>query len=92
MKRPTLFIDEGMEHELHGVARRKGLPVSALVRDALGRYLAAENGRQKFALRFLGVGCSGRKAVAERHEDLLWRDLKPHDTLPVTTRRRRKAT
>jgi hypothetical protein len=92
MKRTTLFVDEAMEHELHALARRKGVPVAALIRESLSRYLAEENKRQKFALRFLGVGRSGRKDVAERHEELLWQDLTPHDTLPVRKGRRRKAS
>ncbi len=39
MKRMTLFLDEGMDRELHLLAQREKLPVAALVRDALGRYL-----------------------------------------------------
>jgi predicted transcriptional regulator len=89
MKRTTIFIDEAMERDLQALAQRKGAPVSTLVRESLRRYLAEENRRQKFSLGFLGAGRSGRKDVAERHEELLWRDLKPHDTLPVTKNRRR---
>lgn len=92
MKRTSLFIDEAMERDLHALAERKGAPVSALVRESLRRYLAEKYGRQKFSLRFLGAGRGGRKDVAERHEQLLWQDLKPHDTLPVTKGRRRKAS
>ena len=90
MKRTTLFIDEVAEHELHSLARRKGLPVAALARKSLSRYLAEENRRQKFALRFLGVGRSGRKDVAERHEELLWQVLRPHTIAARTKSRRRK--
>jgi predicted transcriptional regulator len=89
MKRTTIFIDEAMERDLHALAQRKRAPVSALVREALRRYLAEEHRRQKFSLRFLAAGRSGRKDIAERHEQLLWRDLKPHDTLPVTKGRRK---
>jgi hypothetical protein len=92
MKRTTLFIDEAMERDLQALAQRKGAPVSALVRESLRRYLAEEYRRQKFSLRFLGAGRSGRKDIAERHEQLLWRDLKLHDTIPVTKNRRRKAS
>jgi len=90
MKRTTLFIEEGMEHDLHALARRKGIPTSALVRESLGRYLAEENGRKQFALRFLGKGRSGRRNVAERHEELLWRDLNPHGKSRELRNRRRK--
>ncbi|MFZ0961245.1 MAG: hypothetical protein WAO35_10100 [Terriglobia bacterium] len=78
MKRTTLFVEESVDHELHAVARRKGVPVSALVRESLARYLAEQNRSQTFALRFLGKGRSGRQDVAERHEELLWRGLEPH--------------
>ena len=67
-----------MDHELHALARRKGVPVSALVRESLARYVTEQKRGQTFALRFLGQGHSGRKDVAERHEDLLWHDLGPH--------------
>lgn len=75
MKRTTLFIDEAVDHELHAVARRKGVPVSALVRESLTRYLTEQKRRHTFALRFLGRGHSGQKDIAEHHEELLWRDL-----------------
>lgn len=91
MKRTTLFIEEAMEHDLHALARRKGVPTSALVRESLARYLAEENGRKEFALRFLGLGRSGRRNVAERHEELLWRDLDPHGRSLEPGKRNRKA-
>ncbi len=67
-----------MDHELHALARRKGVPVSALVRESLARYVTEQKRSQTFALRFLGQGRSGRRDVAERHEELLWHDLGPH--------------
>ena len=81
MRRTTLFVEESVDHEIHALARRKGVPVSALVRESLARYLAEQKRGRRFALRFLGQGHSGRKDVAERHEDLLWRDLSPHASM-----------
>jgi hypothetical protein len=78
MKRTTLFVEESVDHELHALARRKGVPVSALVRESLARYVTEQKRSQTFTLRFLGRGHSGRKDVAEHHEELLWRDLGPH--------------
>jgi len=78
MKRTTLFVEESVDHELHALARRKGVPVSALVRESLARYVTEQKRSQTFALRFLGRGHSGRKDVAERHEELLWHNLGPH--------------
>jgi hypothetical protein len=73
MKRTTFFVEESMDHELRALARRKGVPVAALVRESLARYVTEEKRGQSFALRFLGQGRSGRQDVAERHEELLWR-------------------
>lgn len=78
MKRTTLFVEESVDQELHALARRKGVPVSALVRESLARYVTEQKRSQTFALRFLGQGRSGRRDVAERHEELLWHDLGPH--------------
>ena len=85
MKRTTLFVEESVDRELHALARRKGVPVSALVRESLARYVTEQRRGQKFALRFLGQGGSGRNDVAERHEELLWRDVSAHGS-----RRRKK--
>lgn len=75
MKRTTIFIDEGVERELRLVARRRGRSVAAVVRDAIAREVAAE---ARPSLSFIGVGDSGRRDVAERHEELLWQSLDPH--------------
>jgi hypothetical protein len=85
MKRTTLFVKESVDHELRALARRKGVPVSALVRESLSRYVIEQKGGQTFALRFLGQGHSGRSDIAERHEDLLWREV-----APLAGRRRKK--
>ena len=75
-------MEESVDHELHALARRKGVPVSALVRESLARYLAEQKRTQRFSPRFLGQGHSGRNDVAERHEELLWRGLGPHAGKP----------
>lgn len=67
-----------MDHELHALARRKRVPVSALVRESLAHYITQQKRSRTFALRFLGQGHSGRKDIAGRHEELLWHDLGPH--------------
>ncbi len=92
MKRTTLFLDEGMERELHLLAQREKLPLAALVRDALGRYLDEARRGQGLQLRFLAVGRSGHRDTARRAEELLWDDLEPHSSgskAPIKARRRR---
>jgi hypothetical protein len=86
MKRTTLFLDESTDRELHVLAQRKKLPVAALVRDALGRYLDQANRGKGLRLRFLAVGRSGHRDTAERAEELLWSELRPHS---ADSRRRR---
>ena len=66
---------EGIERELRLVARRRGRSVAAVVRDAIAREVAAE---ERPSLSFVGVGDSGRRDVAERHEEFLWRALEPY--------------
>ena len=80
MKRTTLFLEEGTERELRLLAQRKKLPVAALVRAALERYLYEAKRGKAMRLRFLGAGRSGHHDTAERAEELLWDDLQPHST------------
>ena len=82
MKRTTLFLEEGKDRELHLLAQREKLPVAALVRDALGRYLDEANRGKGLRLRFLAAGRSGHHDTAERAEELLWGDLQPHYSGP----------
>ncbi len=96
MKRTTIFIEEGIERKLRLVARRRGRSVAAVVRDAIAREVAAE---ARPPLSFVGVGDSGRRDVAERHEELLWKTLAPHpleavkkpSAAPPRSRHRRRA-
>ncbi|MGO8817428.1 MAG: hypothetical protein ACLQVG_22505 [Terriglobia bacterium] len=78
MKRTTLFVEESVEQDLRALARRKGVPLSSLMRESLAHYVSKQKRSQVFALRFLGQGRSGRGDIAEHHEELLWRDLAPH--------------
>jgi predicted transcriptional regulator len=73
MKRTTIFIDEAIERDLRAIAERDCRPVSGLVREALGTYVARRN-REGSELRFIAIGSSGRRDTAETHEELLWRE------------------
>ncbi len=88
MKRTTLFLDEEVERDLHLLAQRRGVSVSALVRESLSHYIARQNRRQKRTWRFIGIGRSGRQDIAEHHEELLFTDLTPHGDKPGQGRRR----
>lgn len=78
MKRTTLFLDEATDRELRHLAQRQKLPVAALVREALGRFLDEARRGKEMRLRFLAAGRSGHHDTAERAEVLLWGDLPSH--------------
>lgn len=68
-------MDEALKQELHSLARREGVPVAELVRDALGRYVEEKNRDRESYLRFLAAGRSGEKSIAAHHEGFLWQDV-----------------
>ncbi len=94
MKRTTIFLPETLERELQLCAQQEGRPTAALVREALAEYVARHRpaqGLPSFAAAFE----SGRNDTADRHEDLLFRTLTPHDgmgsfTAPAPKRPRRR--
>jgi hypothetical protein len=77
MKRTTVFLDEGLESDLHAIARRQKRTLASLVREALDGYVNRQV-RHRPKLRFTAVGSSGRPDTADRHEELLFRELHPH--------------
>jgi predicted transcriptional regulator len=95
MKRTTVFIPETLERELQLCARQEGRPTAALVREALADYVARHRPTAELP-SFVGSFASGRSDTAERHEDLIFRTLTPHDGMgefqgaaPRPRRRRR---
>ncbi len=90
MKRTTVFLDAALESDLKALARRRGQPVAALVREGLTGYVAQQAAKEPAPrLSFLGIGRSGRRDTAERHEELLWRGLTPHGEAKPTKGRQR---
>lgn len=72
------------------MARERGTPVASLVREALAAYVA--RAQEAPTLSFIGAGASGRSDVAERHEELLWREPHGGSSGPAERKRpRRKA-
>lgn len=71
-------MDEALESDLQILAKTKGRPVASLVREAISEYVQKQRGRAGSKLSFVGVGRSGRRSTAERHEELLWSDLAVH--------------
>jgi hypothetical protein len=78
MKRTTIFLEEKLERDLLAVARREGRPMGAVVREAIARYVRLRARSLGNAASFIAMGGSGHRDTAERHEELLWKDLAPH--------------
>jgi len=75
MRRTSLFLDDNLLTALRRAARREGVSVASLIREAVTTYLARPaptGGVPTIAGRF----ASGRNDTAERTDELLWRD--PH--------------
>lgn len=76
MKRTTIFVPEALERDLQLYARREGKPTAAIVRDALAAYIAERPAADLPS--FTGAFDSGHSDTAERHEELIFRNLVPH--------------
>lgn len=74
MKRTSLFLDERLLRALKHAARRQGVSVASLVREAVTRYLAQPEAAELPSIT--GRFASGTRDTAERTDELLWRD--PH--------------
>jgi hypothetical protein len=88
MKRTTVFLTESLERDLQVIARRQKRPLASVVREALDGYVNREVRRKGPSLRFAGIGASGRSDTAERHEEMLFRELRPHGEKPLARSRR----
>jgi hypothetical protein len=72
MKRTTIFADEGLLNELKALSAEQGQSVAQVIREALTQHIARKR-RTRKPLSFVGAGRSGKRSIAERHEQLLWR-------------------
>ena len=77
MKRTTIFADENLLSEIREISVREKKSVAEVMREAMQNHVRRKRPRRK--LSFIGIGRSGRKDIAERHEELLWKKDKPHD-------------
>jgi len=76
MKRTTIFADENLLNTLKHIADEEGISFAEAIRQALHRFVALHQKPRK-GLSFIGIGRSGRKDVAERCEELLWKESAP---------------
>ena len=89
MKRTTIFLEEELQREIKIVAEYKGVPAASVLRDAIHDYLRAERKRRPRTLSIMAIGRSGRRDIADRHEELLWKDLTPHGGSPKPAKTKR---
>lgn len=75
MQRTTVKLPDELDARLRHEARRRGVTVSALTREAIERLLAAPTGGRR--LLAAGAGASGRSDVSERIEEILASEAEP---------------
>ena len=70
MKRTTVFAENTVLDALRAIARRRGITLAEVTREALTAHVSKhESGRK--SLSIIGIGRSGRRDIAERAEELL---------------------
>ena len=76
MKRTTVFLEEALLRRANAFARREGRSFAAVVREALARYVGAEQSGRRTLPSVAGMFDSGHTDTSERVDELLWHD--PH--------------
>ena len=74
MKRTTIFTEEYLYKEIKDISNEENRSVSEVIREAMEIYINQKRQKKK-KLSFIGIGNSGRKDIAENHEELLWKKL-----------------
>lgn len=70
MRRTTVFAEDKVLDALRAIARRRGITLAEVTREALSSYVSKHHGGRK-TLSIIGIGRSGRRDIAERAEELL---------------------
>jgi hypothetical protein len=69
MQKTTIYLDEEAYRRLKQLARARGRPPAAMVREAVAEYTARHAPRRR--PRSVGAFKSGRRDLGQRAEDLL---------------------
>jgi len=72
MKRTTIFADEHLINEIKEISKEENRSIADIIRDAMKAYIKQKRHKKK-KLSFVGIGSSGRRDIAEKHEGLLWK-------------------
>ncbi len=70
MRRTTIFADDEVLDALSAMARRRGITLAEITREALAAYVSRQQSKRR-PLSLAGIGRSGRNDVSERAEELL---------------------
>lgn len=73
MKRTTIFADDCLMKEIKEISKQENRSVAGIIREAMERYVRQKR-RSKKGLSFIGISKSGMKDIAEKHENLLWKE------------------
>ena len=72
MKRTTIFAEEELFKEIKDISKEENRSLADVIREAMENYINQKRQKKK-RLSFIGIGNSGRKDIAENHEELLWK-------------------
>lgn len=75
MKRTSLFLDDGIMAEVRRLAKRRGVSVATVVREALAAYVAEPTDKKRLP-SITGRFISGKRNTASRVDQFLWQE--PH--------------
>jgi len=72
MRRTTIFADDNLINEIKEISKEENRSVADILREAMQDYIKQKKHKKK-RISFIGIGSSGRRDIAERHEELLWK-------------------
>ena len=70
MKRTTVFAEPQMYQDLRRIAEAQGRPVAAVIRDALGQYVATHRPKGR-RFSFTGIGESETGDLSQRVDEIV---------------------
>ena len=72
MRRTTIFAEDDLLNEIKELAQQEKKSVAEVIREAMVQYIGDRKAPAR-KLSIIGIGESGRRDVAEKSEELLWR-------------------
>jgi len=72
VKRTTIFTEEYLFKEIKNISKKENRSVAEVIREAMEIFINQKRLKKK-RLSFISIGDSGRKDIAENHEELFWK-------------------